>query len=185
MNAMAVAWWTARPTPTGLRTQFMPLWQATSAEIRPKSQALKSVTTRSETRSMTSEASIVETMLAAHMRGVTSRCTGLTPITSIAAGSSRMLRAPMSEVIAGPPAPAMISAAAIGATSRTRPTMTAPPVADRAPSGSATRITGSVVTRARKANCPTNSQNQVRTSQVRRSPSRPMENSSPTETRPR
>ncbi|GAA0232823.1 hypothetical protein GCM10009527_031700 [Actinomadura nitritigenes] len=136
---------------------------------------------------MTSEASSVEIRLDAHSRGVTSRCTGLTAMVSMAAGSSRMRRAPMSAVIADPPAPAMISAAAIGATSRTSPTTTAPPVADWAPSwaascptcsatvapsGSDTRITGRLVTRARNQACSANSQNQRRTSQVRRSPSR-------------
>ena len=51
---------------------------------------------------MTSEASSVEIRLDAHSRGVTSRCTGLTAMVSMAAGSSRMRRAPMSAVIADP-----------------------------------------------------------------------------------
>ena len=58
----------------------------------------------------------------------------MTAMTSMAASSSRMLRAPMSAVIAEPPAPAMSRAAAIGAASRTTPTMTAAPVSDSAPS---------------------------------------------------
>jgi hypothetical protein len=133
--------------------------------------------------------------LDAHSRGVTSRCTGLTAIVSIADSSSRIRRAPMSAVMADPPAPAMISAAAIGATSRTSPTTTAPPVADCAPSwaaswptcsatvapsGSDTRITGRLVTRARNHACSANSQNHVRTSHVRRSPSNAITKSSPT-----
>ena len=72
-------------------------------------------------------------VVAAHSRGVTRRWTGLTAITSMAASSSRMLRAPMSAAMAEPPAPAMSSAAAIGAASRTTPTITAAPVSDSAP----------------------------------------------------
>ena len=97
-----------------------------------------------------------------------------------------MLRAPMSAAIADPPAPAMSSAAAIGAASRTTPTITPAPVSDSAPSwrvswptcreivaprGTAMSITGIVVTLIRKRHCSTNSRHQDLMSQVRRRPS--------------
>src|SRR5215210_1554864 len=62
-----------------------------------------------------SDTSSRPTVLAAHRRGVTRRCTGLTAMTSMAAISSRILRLPRSAVMADPPAPAISSAAAIGA----------------------------------------------------------------------
>ena len=57
---------------------------------------------------------IMATNMVATTRGATSRSSGSTPRTSMASISSRILRAPMSEQIAEPAAPAMISAAAIG-----------------------------------------------------------------------
>ncbi|GGT29454.1 hypothetical protein GCM10010176_087700 [Nonomuraea spiralis] len=101
----------------------------------------------------------------------------------------------MSEVIALPPAPAISSAPARGATSRMRPTKTALPVAEPAPScqassptckatvapsGRETSSTGTLVTLARNQHWSTNSHHQFLTSQVRRKPSRTMTNRSPT-----
>src|SRR3954452_6995787 len=83
---------------------------------------------------LTSETRNVATVAAAHRRGVTSRCTGLTAMTSIAAISSRILREPRSAVIAEPPAPAMSSAVATGDASRTMASTIAAPVVDSAPS---------------------------------------------------
>src|SRR4051812_13023541 len=83
---------------------------------------------------LTSETRNVATVAAAHRRGVTSRCTGLTAMTSMAAISSRILREPRSAVIAEPPAPAMSSAVATGEASRTMASTIAAPVVDSAPS---------------------------------------------------
>jgi hypothetical protein len=135
---------------------------------------------------ITSDTSRIPITVAAQRRGVTSRWTGLTAMTSMAASSSRMLRAPMSAVIAEPPAPAISSAAAIGAASRTTPTITAAPVSDSAPSwrvswpiwremvapsGTAMSITGVVVTLIRNRHWSTNSGHHRPISHVRRSPS--------------
>ena len=46
--------------------------------------------------------------MAARMRGITRRWIGLTPMTSMAAISSRMRRAPRSAHMAEPPAPAIM-----------------------------------------------------------------------------
>ncbi len=51
---------------------------------------------------------------AASMRGVTRRCTGLMPSTSIASISSRMVRDPKSAHIAVEPAPATINTVTMG-----------------------------------------------------------------------
>jgi hypothetical protein len=59
---------------------------------------------------------------------------GFTAMTSMAAISSRILREPMSAVMAEPPAPAMSRAVATGAASRTMASTMAAPVADSAPS---------------------------------------------------
>ena len=83
---------------------------------------------------LTSGTSSTEIVAAAHMRGVTSRWIGLTAITSIAAISSRILREPRSAVMAEPPAPAISSAVATGAASRTIASTMAAPVFDSAPS---------------------------------------------------
>src|SRR4051812_18902372 len=74
------------------------------------------------------------TNIVATTRGAISRSSGSTPRTSIASISSRILRAPMSEQIAEPAAPAMISAAAIGAASRTTASTALAPANDCAPS---------------------------------------------------
>ena len=86
--------------------------------------------------------------------------------------SSRILRAPMSEQIADPAAPAMIIAAAIGAASRTTASTALAPAKDWAPSwpvrlptwsemtapnGIETRIVGSSVTLVMNQACSMNS----------------------------
>src|SRR5437868_2842808 len=83
---------------------------------------------------LTSDTRKSPTVDAANSLGVTSRWTGLTAITSIAAISSRILRDPRSAVMAEPPAPAMRSAVATGDASRTIASTIAAPVADSAPS---------------------------------------------------
>ena len=133
-------------------------------------------------------------MLAAHRRGVTSRCTGLTDMTSMAASSSRILRAPRSAVMADPPAPAISSAVATGAASRTMASTMAAPVVDSAPSwrekaptwraitapnGIEMRITGMLVTLAMNQHWRRYSFHQFRTSRVRRRPSREIANRLP------
>ncbi len=117
---------------------------------------------------------------------MTRRWIGFTPMTDMAESSSRMLREPMSDDMAEPPAPEISSAVATGATSRTMARTTADPVADWAPSwraswptcremvapsGMAISRTGRVVTRARNQHCSSHSRHQDRTSQVRRNPS--------------
>lgn len=83
---------------------------------------------------ITTEQSSPDTMLAAHSLGVTRRWIGLMPMTSIAASSSRMLRAPMSAVMADPPTPETSSAAASGATCWIIAAVSSAPVPDCAPS---------------------------------------------------
>src|SRR5712692_2055286 len=83
---------------------------------------------------LTSETRSAPTVAEAHNRGVTRRCTGLMPITCRASISSRILREPISAVIAAPPAPAIMSAAATGDASRTMASTMAEPVAAVAPS---------------------------------------------------
>src|SRR3546814_236060 len=134
------------------------------------------------------------TVLAAHSRGVTRRCTGLTDMTSMAARSSRILRAPMSAVIADPPAPAMSRAVATGAASRTMASTIAAPVVDSAPSwreksptcsaitapkGMEISTDGMLVTFAMNQHWRRYSCHQERTSQVRRRPSRDTANRFP------
>ena len=126
--------------------------------------------------------------------GVTSRCTGLTAMTSMAAISSRILRLPRSAVMAEPPAPAMSRAVATGAASRTMASTMAAPVVDSAPSwrlnvptcramtmpnGIEMRITGMQVTLAMNQHWRRYSCHHFRTSQVRRNPSREMANRLP------
>ena len=72
--------------------------------------------------------------VAARMRGITRRWIGLTAMTSMAEISSRMRRAPRSAVMAEPPAPAISSAVAIGACSRTTASTIAEPRWASAPS---------------------------------------------------
>ena len=113
------------------------------------------------------------TRVAASSRGSTSRWSGLTPMTSIALISSRMRRDPRSAHIADPPAPAMSSAVATGACSRTTANTMAAPSCDCAPicwrseptssamtmpKGMERRIRGSVVTRARNQHWSKNSE---------------------------
>ena len=74
------------------------------------------------------------TNMVASTRGTTRRAIGSTPRTSIASISSRILRAPRSEQIAEPAAPAMIRAAAMGAASRTTASTAVAPANDWAPS---------------------------------------------------
>ena len=117
---------------------------------------------------------ISATNMVATTRGATSRSSGSTPSTSMASISSRILRAPMSEQIAEPAAPAMISAAAIGAASRTMASTAVAPANDCAPSwpvrlptwsemtapnGIETRIVGISVTLVMNQACSTNSRN--------------------------
>ena len=65
--------------------------------------------------------------MVAAMRGATSRWIGLMPITFMASISSRTLRAPRSEQMAEPTAPAMISEVTRGAACRSTPMpLTAP-----------------------------------------------------------
>src|SRR5690606_30736358 len=137
----------------------------------------------------TSDTSITPTVLAAQRRGVTRRCTGLTDITSIAASSSRILRAPRSAVIAEPPAPAISRAVATGAASRTMARTIAAPVVDSAPSwrekaptcraitapkGIEISTTGMLVTLAMNQHWRRYSFHHMRTSGVLRSPSSEM-----------
>ncbi len=117
---------------------------------------------------------ISATTIVATTRGTTRRSSGSTPSTSIASISSRILRAPRSEQIADPAAPAMISAAAMGAASRTTASTAVAPANDCAPSwpvrlptwseitapnGMETRIVGSSVTLVMNQACSTNSRN--------------------------
>ena len=77
---------------------------------------------------------ISATNMVATTRGATRRASGSMPSTSIASISSRILRAPMSEQMAEPAAPAISSAAAIGAASRTTASTAVAPAKDWAPS---------------------------------------------------
>ena len=70
----------------------------------------------------------------ASIRGVTSRCTGLMPSTSIASISSRMVRDPRSAHIAVAPAPATISTVTSGPTWVTAPNAAPAPDRSAAPS---------------------------------------------------
>ena len=115
---------------------------------------------------------ISATNTVASTRGTTSRSIGSMPSTSMASISSRILRAPMSEQIAEPAAPAMIRAAAIGAASRTTASTAVAPAKDWAPSwpvrlptwsemtapnGIETRIVGISVTLVMNQACSMNS----------------------------
>src|SRR5579884_832599 len=112
------------------------------------------------------------TRVAAKMRGSTKRWSGLTAMTSMADISSRMRRLPRSAHMADPPAPAISRAVATGASSRTTArTIDAPscdwePICWRreptsraitSPKGIDTRISGTVVTRARNQHWSRNS----------------------------
>ena len=112
--------------------------------------------------------------MVATTRGATRRSSGSMPSTSIASISSRILRAPRSEQMAEPAAPAMIMAAAIGAASRTVASTAVAPANDCAPSwpvrlptwsemtapnGIDTRIVGIRVTLVMNHACSTNSRN--------------------------
>ena len=105
-------------------------------------------------------------------RGATRRARGSMPRTSIASISSRILRAPRSEQMAEPAAPAISRAAAIGAASRTTARTAVAPAKDWAPScpvrfptwsemtapnGIETRIVGISVTLVMNHACSRNS----------------------------
>src|SRR5581483_3157892 len=135
---------------------------------------------------LTSDTRNRPTVDAANRRGVTSRCTGLTAMTSMAAISSRILREPRSAVIAEPPAPAISNAVATGDASRTMASTIAAPVFDSAPSwrenvptcsaitapnGMEMRMLGSVVTFAMNQHWRMYSFHQCFTSHERRTPS--------------
>ena len=122
---------------------------------------------------LTTASSRMATTVAARSRGSTSRWSGLTPITSMALISSRMRREPRSAHMADPPAPAISSAVATGACSRTTASTMAAPSCDCAPiccrseptssamtmpKGMDSRIRGSVVTRARNQHWSKNSE---------------------------
>jgi hypothetical protein len=112
-------------------------------------------------------------------------------MTSMAAISSRIFLDPMSAVMADPPAPAIMRAAATGEASLTMASTMAAPVRDWAPScwlndptwramtipkGMEIRTTGMLVTLAMNQHCSTYSLYQSLTNGVRRSPSRATEN---------
>ena len=82
----------------------------------------------------TSELSSNATRPEASIRGVTSRCTGLMPSTSMASISSRMVRDPRSAHIAVAPAPATISTVTSGPTCVTAPNAAPAPDRSAAPS---------------------------------------------------
>ena len=73
------------------------------------------------------------TTTVASMRGATRRSSGLMPMTSMAEISSRMVRAPSSEQMADPPAPASRRAVTMGEASRTVPMASTAPTNDAAP----------------------------------------------------
>ena len=123
------------------------------------------------------------TNIVASTRGTTSRANGSTPSTSIASISSRILRAPRSEQMADPAAPAMMRAAAIGAASRTTARTAVAPAKDWAPScpvrlptcremtapkGMLTKIVGISVTLVMNHACSMNSRSWKRVVKMRR-----------------
>ena len=106
------------------------------------------------------------------MRGVTSRCTGLMPSTSIASISSRIVREPRSAHIAVAPAPATINTVTNGPIWVTAPNAAPAPLKSAAPSsrsrmlsvkltrtvnGIATSSVGTSDTRATNQACSRNS----------------------------
>src|SRR5581483_4758282 len=108
----------------------------------------------------------------ASMRGVTSRCTGLIPSTSIASISSRIVREPRSAHIAVAPAPATINTVTNGPIWVTAPKAAPAPLKSAAPSsrnrmlsvkltntvrGIATNNAGNSDTRATNQDCSKNS----------------------------
>ena len=108
----------------------------------------------------------------ASMRGVTNRCTGLMPSTSIASISSRMVREPRSAHIAVAPAPATINTVTSGPIWVTAPNAAPAPLRSAAPSsrsrmlsvkltstvnGIATSSVGANDTRAMNQHCSRNS----------------------------
>lgn len=101
---------------------MVPFWTGTAITQPPMMPAAE-----------TTPSSSTATSVAAASRGSTSRWTGSTPMTSIASSSERMRRDPRSAVIADPPAPAIKSAVAIGADSRTTASTIAAPMCDSAP----------------------------------------------------
>ena len=120
----------------------------------------------------TSELSSNATKPEASTRGVTSRCTGLMPSTSMASISSRMVRDPRSAHIAVAPAPATISTVTNGPTWVTAPNAAPAPERSAAPSsrsrmfrvkltstvnGIATSRVGASDTRATNQDCSRNS----------------------------
>ena len=86
----------------------MPCWTGTAKYHPPMIPATATIETKK-----------TEHTVAAISRGPTRRCIGSTPMTCMASISSRMRREPRSAAIALPPAPAISSAVAIGACSRT------------------------------------------------------------------
>ncbi len=109
---------------------------------------------------------------AASIRGVTNRCTGLMPSTSIASISSRMVREPRSAHIAVAPAPATINTVTSGPTWVTAPNAAPAPLRSAAPNsrsrmlrmkltrtvnGMATNNVGANETRAMNQDCSKNS----------------------------
>ncbi|EGJ73036.1 putative D-methionine ABC transporter, ATP-binding protein [Streptomyces sp. Tu6071] len=136
-----------------------------------------------ETRPLSSSA----TNMVASTRGTTSRCTGETPMTSMASSSSRILREPRSAQIAEPPAPAMSSETMSGLACWMTARTLAPPVKDCAPSccvklptwsamtapkGIDTSAAGRMVTLAMNQNCSMNSRNWKGRRKIARSTSR-------------
>src|SRR5208283_3244217 len=108
----------------------------------------------------------------ASMRGVTKRCTGLMPSTSIASISSRIVREPRSAHIAVEPAPATIKTVTSGPTWVTAPNAAPAPDRSAAPNsrnrmlrvkltrtvnGIATNSVGTIATRATNHDCSKNS----------------------------
>ena len=108
----------------------------------------------------------------ANIRGVTKRCTGLIPSTSIASISSRMVRDPRSAQMAVEPAPATINTVTSGPTCVTAPNAAPAPDKSAAPSsrnrmlsvklistvnGIATNSVGANATRAMNQHCSRNS----------------------------
>ena len=108
----------------------------------------------------------------ANIRGVTKRCTGLIPSTSIASISSRIVRDPRSAHIAVAPAPATINTVTNGPTCVTAPNAAPAPDRSAAPNsrnkilsvkltntvnGIATNNVGANDTRATNHDCSKNS----------------------------
>src|ERR1700687_5822310 len=131
----------------------------------------------------------------ASIRGVTNRCTGSMPSTSIASISSRMVRDPRSAQIAVEPAPATIRTVTIGPTWVTAPNAAPAPDRSAAPTsrsrmfsvklintvnGTATSKVGANATRAMNQHCSKNSRQKNGRRKIHRTASADIANKPPT-----